>query len=57
MKVCEECGSTGEGGELEYADGSLEHWRDKAAWADGKIHPIMCSGKFVEEVRDGNIEE
>jgi len=45
--ICEECGSTGEGGELEYADGTHRHMRNKAAWDDGKVHPIMCSGKFV----------
>jgi hypothetical protein len=49
MKVCEECGSTGEGGELEYADGTRKHFRNKEAWKDGKIHAILCSGKFVEK--------
>ena len=44
--VCEECGSHGEGGELEYSNGKRLHFRDGSAWVDGKIHSIMCSGRF-----------
>ena len=44
--VCEECGSTGEGGAIEYSDGKVYHFRKQ--WPkDGTIRPIMCSGKFV----------
>jgi hypothetical protein len=45
--VCEECGSTGEGGAIEYEDGKVYHVRKP--WAkDGTILPLMCCGKFVK---------
>jgi hypothetical protein len=46
-RICEECGNNGEGGEIEYADGRLAHFRKFPD--DGKPHPIMCFGKFVEK--------
>jgi NTP pyrophosphatase (non-canonical NTP hydrolase) len=48
--VCEECGSDGEGGAVEYASGVVCHFRKIPK--DGKIHSVMCSGLFEEEVRD-----
>ena len=48
MKVCEECGSHGEDGSIEYTDGSVRHFRNIKAWEAGKIHAVTCSGKFVE---------
>jgi hypothetical protein len=49
-RICEECGNNGEGGEIEYADGRLAHFRKIPD--DGKPHPIMCFGKFVEKEED-----
>lgn len=47
-EICEECGSDGEGGEVEDRDGRIWHFRSKEAFKDGKPHPIHCYGKFVE---------
>lgn len=46
MMVCEECGSDGEGGMVENANGRVWHFRKIAK--DGRPHPICCFGKFVE---------
>ena len=46
--VCELCGSHGEGGEIEYADGKRKHFTADRVFKDGKPHPIMCGGKFVK---------
>ncbi len=46
---CTECGWTGEGGEVEYADGTRLHFR--ANIEKGKIQSIYCGGR-VEEVPD-----
>jgi hypothetical protein len=48
--VCEICGSHGEGGEIEYSDGTRRHFTNMNAWKDGKLHPILCSGKFIGRV-------
>jgi hypothetical protein len=45
---CEECGSDGEEGCVENADGRVWHFRNNEAFKDGKPHPIRCYGKFVE---------
>jgi hypothetical protein len=47
---CEECGSTGEDGAIEYSDGKIYHFR-KPWPKDGTIRPIMCCGKFVKALR------
>jgi hypothetical protein len=49
-RTCEECGNNGEGGEIEYSDGRLAHFRKIPD--DGKPHPVMCFGKFVEKEED-----
>lgn len=46
--VCEECGSDGEGGFIEYESGRVCHMRKPPAKPDGRIYPIMCSGRFVK---------
>jgi hypothetical protein len=38
---------------MEYADGTFRHFTADAVFRDGKPHPIMCSGKFVEESAGG----
>jgi hypothetical protein len=47
VRICEECGSDGEGGAIEYSNGKVYHIR-KPWPKDGTVRPIMCSGKFVE---------
>ena len=44
--VCEECGSDGIDGAIEYSDGKIYHFR-KPWPKDGTIRTIMCTGKFV----------
>lgn len=45
-ELCEECGSNGEGGEVEQADGRLWHFRKRIK--GGLIQPIRCYGNFTE---------
>lgn len=44
--ICEECGSHGEDGEVETADGRRWHFRKIVK--DGKPHPLRCYGRLVE---------
>jgi hypothetical protein len=52
VRTCKECGSHGEGGEMENADGRVWHFRKIAK--GGKPYPIRCYGKFVERKHPGD---
>jgi hypothetical protein len=49
-QICEECGSNGEGGEVENMDGRVWHFRKIEK--SGKPVPIRCYGKFVKRARE-----
>jgi hypothetical protein len=45
--ICQECGSEGEGGEVEDNDGRCWHFRKIIR--DGKVREIRCYGEMVKK--------